>query len=141
MDPVFPRGALLTILDDLADTGAFLDTAVVKLFQNNITPTPNSLITDFTICNFSGYSDSAAIVWGNSYIRPDGTAVVPGGSVEFRQTGVTVTNIAYGFCVVHPGGGTPYLIMSARFDTPVNFTAIGRGVVVTPEFSLPQQTP
>lgn len=114
----------------------YLDGVVIRLFGNNITPTPANVLADFVESAWTGYAESAPLVWGVAFLATDGVIKVAAASVQFTQSGVVATGTGYGWYMVGAPGGAEYLVASQRFDTPVNFTATGVGVVVDPTFAL-----
>lgn len=136
MPNVYPDAQDLVVLNALAAADGYLDGAVVKLFQNDIVPTPATALGDLTVATFSGYAASAVLDWGAGFIDTDGVAKLAAASVNFLQTADTVVNTVYGYYVVGDPGGTPYLIFANRFTTPVHFSGPGLGINVDPEFNL-----
>lgn len=122
----------------LSASGKYLDGAVVRLFKNNFSPNPASLLADFDEADFTGYAESAPVVWGVPYLDVDGIIKVTAGSVQYTQTGTGTTNTCYGWYLVGDPGGTEYLIGSERFDSPVSFTFTGAGKVVDSSFWMAQ---
>lgn len=125
-------------LAGLVAGSGYLDGAVVRLYANDITPNPTTLLGGFTELVATGYAESAALVWGVPFTGVDGVTKVEAASVQFTQTGTVATGTAYGWYMVGDPGGSEYLIASERFLTPVPFTFIGAGVVVDPSFWLAQ---
>jgi hypothetical protein len=104
---------------------------VIKLFQNDFTPTPTSVIGDFTIASFSGYADVTG-AFGAPGIDPSGNAVAPHPCV-WSTDGVT-PGAAYGLYIVDSAGN---LVAGARFDdAPYNFVNAGDQLVCTLLFGM-----
>jgi hypothetical protein len=107
----------------------------VHLYQNNFTPTPTSLLADFTECTFSGYAAVAA-PFGTPGLDVTNIPVAPL-PVTFITDGVT-PGVAYGIYIVDSAG---HLVCGARFDAaPYNFAIAGdllSGVIL---FGLDQGT-
>lgn len=131
--PVVPNALRRAILAELVDVGNFLDGCCVRMFSNDVSPGPETVIGDLTECTFTGYAASSAIVWGAPYTDTLGVAHVTGGSKQFTQTADTVNNIAYGYYVTTTGG-SPALKYAVRFDEPVAFNGPGVAKVVVPDF-------
>lgn len=89
---------------------------VVRLFVNNLTPTPANVRADFAEAGFTGYAPrtlvSAPI--GKIKVR-DGLYQIGWGPFTWTNTGAT-TQVIYGFYVT---GGATSLWVSKRFDSPV----------------------
>lgn len=115
------------ILAALIDTGAPLDGAKLKAFQNPITPTPAIVLGDLTECNFTGYSASAAVTWGTVLNNPDGTVSAPGGGIEFAASGSAVSNTVYGVYLVDGAGTT--LLAVWLLPQPIGIAIAGDGFV------------
>jgi len=105
------------------------------LFQNNLVPTPATVIGDLTPCNFDGYaplakdaaSPSVATdpATGDKIVRiPD-----PAGGWTWLTTGVTnLPQTVYGYALTDGTGADLYGV--TLFDTPVVLTGAGQEVVV-----------
>lgn len=120
----------------LTSATKYLDGVSIRLFSNNLTPTPENVLADFTESAWTGYAEAGPLVWGVPFLAPDAVIKVAAASVQFTQTGVISTGTSYGWYMVGDPGGAEYLVASQRFDTPVNFVATGIGVVVDPTFAL-----
>jgi hypothetical protein len=106
---------------------------VFKLFQNDFTPTPSSLIGDFTVCTFGGYADATG-AFLTPGLDPSGNAVAAK-PCAFTGDG-TSSGVAYGIYVV---GSTGDLVAAARFDNaPYNFVNLGDQLVLTLLFGMDQ---
>lgn len=136
----FPNAQALALLGVLVDVDGLLNGAKMKLFKNNLMPTPNSVIADFEIADFTGFSTSTALVWGTPYYQADGTPVVLAGAKTFIVTSAdpVVGNTIYGYYITD-GAGTA-LLYSERFDSPVLMAIVGTGITVEPAFSLQSQS-
>lgn len=94
--------------------------AAIHLFQNNFSPLPNSLTSDFVECTFPGY---ASILIGPLFGTP--TNPTPGlwqsdpGLLLFTCTSGG-PQIAYGWWIQR---GSHFLEAAQQFDAPVTFTA------------------
>ena len=135
---VIPRAQSRAILEALVDTGALLDDVLVRLFTNNIEPTPASVLADFTQATFTGYAASAAVSWDAVFTDLLGNAVVRGDTETFVATGTPTPETIYGYYLTKSGGGGA-LVGSQRFTTPVNITLGGDGLTVVPEMVIPAQ--
>lgn len=129
---VVPSAELVTILEELIDTGNALDAVKLILFANNITPNKNTVLADLTQPTFTGYAVFGPVVWGSVMRDVDGTAIVVGGSHPFVCSGGTPTDIIYGWALTNSGGTV--LIKAAVLATPVPITGPETGIVVVPWF-------
>lgn len=134
----FPNPQALALLATLTGVGGLLNGCRVKLFQNNIVPTPLTKLADLTEADFSGYAESAALVWGTPYYQADGTPVVLAGAVSFIVANpATTPNVVYGYYVVNGAGDT--LLFSERFGSSVNMATPSQGLSVEAGFSVVSQ--
>jgi len=100
-------------LDLLADAIAgSLVGAKLALYQNNIDPTPETPIGDYTAATFTGYAQKA-ITWLAPSIADDGTPEVVGTTTEWRPTDAVTPNSIYGLLLVTAGGA---LYQAGKFD-------------------------
>lgn len=136
MSKVYPRHSDVAVLTELKTADNYLDGAKVSLFKADVVPDKDTVLADLTPADFSGYAQSAAVVWGTPYLDASGKATVQGASVQFTQTADTVSNTVYGWMLVGDPAGTPYLICAERFATPVTMTEASDGIVVAPAFQL-----
>lgn len=134
---VYSNVADRKILDKLVLAGAYLDGAVIRLASDNIPVTKDLKLTDLTPCVYSGYAESAPIVWGTAFLDVNNVPTVAGGSVPFISTGDT-TDVAHVAYLVGDPGGTEYLIAATAIDPPFTFDRAGRGMEVQPLFHIPR---
>ena len=87
----------------------------VALYQNDIIPTPNRPLGDYTEATYSGYAKEA-ITWSAPTLADDGSVEVLGIVGEFRPTSSVVVNSIYGLMLVDTTGAILYA--AARFDAP-----------------------
>lgn len=135
---IVPTVITLEILAALIDTAAEFDGAKIKLWHNDYVPTKDSVIADFTICDFTGYATSSAIVWGGPLLNGDGEPVILSDLKLFTGgTPFTVSNTVYGYMVTD-GAGTK-LLWSERFDNAIIVAATGQTVPVIASFGAENQ--
>lgn len=123
-------GHALDVITSEIATGQALDGLKIGLYTNQISPTPDTVITDLTEAAFTGYARSSTIVWGTPY-RPLSAALY--GADAPRYTSINTdpsTNVnVYGAFLVKPG--TPDVLEAViPFDTPVVIAGAGAGVSV-----------
>jgi hypothetical protein len=112
----------------------------IHLFKNNIIPTINSALADFTEADFVGYvKQTGLLAWGKIPDPSQGgyRIYLPTNSI-FTAGALTGSQTVYGWYIsnhldtVLAGWGV--------FDTPVTFSVNGQGIVVEPNFYLSLQT-
>ena len=86
MDMPIPFPGLLRDLQILVGND---DSLTVHLFQNSITPTINSVVSDFVECDFSGYAPQAVTYLGPIQLDSLGTGY-------FQPCGANVWTVATG---------------------------------------------
>ena len=131
---ILPNSARRQVIDDLKDVGEYLDAVVVKLYQNDYTPNPDTVLADFTEATFDGYAASTAIVWGATFTNSVNQAETVGDVKQFTATGATTPNLIYGYYLV--SGAT--LKGGEKFDSPVPVNGVGDAVIVIPRFAFGQ---
>lgn len=135
---VVPTPITIEILDSLIAAGGEFDGALVRLFQNDIQPTKDSILADFTIATFTGFATSAAIVWAGPILNPDGEPIVIGDLKLFTGgSPFTVSNTIYGYYIVDAAGTK--LLWSERFALAQVVAAAGQSVQVVPTFGARNQ--
>jgi hypothetical protein len=92
----------------------------LHLFTNNVTPSPTSVIADFTEADYTGYASQpipgvGAVGWASQ-----GAAVAYSGPVIFAPTGTAVTNIIYGYYITD--SGSTHLWGAALLPSPYSMT-------------------
>lgn len=112
-------------------TASLWGSATVHLYQNDVTPTVNSLLADFTEATFDGYG-SATITWGSATNGPGDEASVYGTGLSFIATGDTTPNIIYGWWLQNAGG----FRFAERFDEPIPIASTGDDVTFQPRASI-----
>lgn len=128
---ITPNLQQLTNLATITDVGTDLNGGLLNLFQNNFNPGVGSALGDFTIADFTGYSTSAAIVWGTPFFSPDGVPTVAGDMKTFTAANpITTPNVVYGWYVVD--SGATKVLAARRFDSPINISSPFQSVNVVP---------
>lgn len=98
--------------------------AKMRLYTNDLTPTTDTDIADFTEADFGGYAE-AAVTWDTPYIDSLGDVHLPSSNVIFLCTGTPFENV-YGYYLVTGAG---LLLGGARFeDAPRSVPAAGYGI-------------
>jgi len=131
--PNIQMRAAVDAMTAVGPPAGLLNGVKVKLFKNQATPGPGSVLTDFQECDFDGYAESTAVVWGPALTNSLNQAFTVGGNKQFTCTGSTKPNTVYGYFLVDGAAGTT-LIGAAAFDTPAGITGPGMGLVVEPTY-------
>lgn len=115
-----------------------LAAAKLALFSNVVTPAPQRLFGDLTECIYSGYAESATVVWALPINETDGTLTQQSPSHLFRMSGGSVGDQAAGIAVTD-GVASPSqgLLALGLFDVPFVFTNIGDGFSVIVAINVP----
>lgn len=104
---------------------------VLKLYQNNITPSDTDTAGTYTEATFGGYS--AATLTGASWGAASAGTITYGSQQTFTCNGTTPNSI-YGYFVVQAISGT--LVYSERASgAPLSVTNNGDAVKITPTIS------
>lgn len=130
---VVPQSLLKTRLTAMIAVDGELEAPKVKLFINDITPGPLTILTDLTIPTFGGYA-AKNVTWGLTYDNPDGGVGVSGGAPDWVTTDA-VSETVYGYFLTDAGGTT--LLEIRRLAVPQNTGSIGLHIQVAVEYSLP----
>ena len=117
------------LVKELADLKtAQLDGGKLRLYKNDIQPSPTTLIAAFTEADFTGYAAITIATWGAAFQNAIGNGQVIAPSQQFNQSGVGVTNNIYGYWYETAAG---VLLWSERFAAaPVPMDATGKALVL-----------
>jgi hypothetical protein len=108
MTPYMLNQALLGIRTQLLIPG----NPKLHLFQNNIVPSPASLLADFTEATYDGYAAGSMPLSGGPYRRTDNSFAIAS-TFSFNMTGSTTPNNIYGYYLTDFTNAQ--LIAAARF--------------------------
>lgn len=116
------------------------DGSNVHLYQNDFTPNPQSVLTDFTECDFVGYAEVAVgATWTDTLVPQTGEVrVYTTVSADFTAGVILAPQTAYGFYVTDDADAV--LQGFGRFDEPVLFSASGESLPLVPEWLVTLQT-
>jgi hypothetical protein len=112
------------------------------LYQNNLTPSEDTLLADFVEADYDGYAAVAALAaaYPSYFIMPDGSALgVFDVTVLFIDGGSTTPNTIYGLYVTNTGG--TQLLASLVFDTPKVLDAVDKFVRIEFALRMPAASP
>lgn len=107
--------------------------ATMKLFSNDATVTPLTVLADLTECVFDGYSESPVIEWDESFFGAGGVCSIVGSLLQWMATGVTTLQTVYGGWLELDGE----MLLCGKLETPVPISGIGSTVVVFPQVTFP----
>lgn len=126
---VITNAAKLAILAALAAEDGPLDVAMLRLFQNDVTPSANTVVGDLTAATYTGYA-AEAITWlAPSISTVDGEPEMIGTAGEFRPTGTTVTNEIWGYYITT---AALTLFSAGKLDSPPEpFDSVTNALLLT----------
>jgi len=134
---VLPWDSLRFLVSLIAAQGSPLtwDTLTLHLFQNDISPTPETVVGDFDEADFTGYAAEAGVDFGAAYLdEPNLEAKLTIPTVQFSATGGATPNTIYGGYITDAAG--TYLYGSQRFAVPIQINSIGDAVFWGPTLGL-----
>jgi len=124
----------VSALKQLADLKAnILDGGEMILFQNDYTPTPDTIIGDLTVATFTGYADVTLTTYSDPYLTADQRAAVLAPLAQFNAASpFTVGNAIYGFAIKDVDGA---LVLAGRFpDAPIAMAGLGDHIAALVEY-------
>jgi len=136
MDLKVSGAALLSLLDAGITAEFFLGT-IVHLYQNDVSPSADSVPADFDEATYTGYAPAVVTLLGTSY-DDAGQACVEMAAVIFQPTGTAIPNVVYGYWL-EGGGDSPMVgafMGGARFDEPKTLASANDAKVVQPRFAI-----
>jgi hypothetical protein len=124
-------------LDYLLATGPTSDWKV-RLFQNDVTPSIATVITDLVEADFGGYGEGLWPSFGAAGIGPGSYAIAASSSdVTFISDGTSPSNLIYGYYIVDDSGMPEKLVAIERFpDAPVPIGVLDDEIIVRLNVSL-----
>jgi hypothetical protein len=105
----------------------------VKLYQNDLVPTPSTVLGDLTVATFSGYAAIVVSALLAAYLDPAGGASAQIATVQFNHDGGGVANSIYGFWVQTTGG---VLVLAGRFEDLVPMQLLGDSIPIDVKFNF-----
>jgi hypothetical protein len=106
----------------------------MHLYQNNVTPSPGTVLGNLTEATFPGYSPQAVSNWAAP--APDGSGVrymTQATAVTFTFTGTGATNNIYGYYITDASNN---LLWAEYFaGAPIVMQNPGQQIQVTPVFT------
>lgn len=99
----------------------------VKLFKNDVLPTPSMVEADLEEADFSGYAAEVVAALLGAYLDPGGGASAQLPTVQFEHSGGAVDNIIYGFWVQSAAPADKTWVI-ARFQDPIPMSQLGHAI-------------
>jgi hypothetical protein len=132
---VIPNVAKVELLERLVGSDSDVPEKL-RLFQNNLTIGPTTVLSDFTQANFSGYvAGTLTGVSVSGTLDSDNRAVATWSDITFTKSGAT-GNTIWGYYVTNNMGG---FCWAEKFDSPVVLDTDGEFLTITPKFTLKSQ--
>lgn len=114
MPLIIPTAGAVKLLDELRP-GLNAGGPQLALYQNDITPGPDTVFADFQPCNFEGYGGAQTLTFPDAAIpTADGAAVISAQPVVFTCTGPAVPQRVFGYFVYYNVG--PTLLWAERLQ-------------------------
>jgi hypothetical protein len=129
---VIPQSAEITIQNAIK---AILDGAIIKLYKNDLTPHPATVVGDFVECDFSGYTAYTVVAWGATFLNSDGKAEGDAPSHMFARAAGATSNDVFGYYCTTAAGA---LLFAERFTgapIPMN-TPVSDAIVLLSRFTF-----
>lgn len=135
--------SLVALVESAKAAAGVGDTAKVHLCKDNFIPNPMTTAADMVTheADYDGYAPSAVIVWGEAYIKPDGSCAMPGSSQQFIPAGSTTSNTIYSYWLETGVSPTNKLVSFKVLDQPVTLSTPYDSVVIVPEFKVMNGVP
>lgn len=133
MDYVIANASQLLQLADLKTN--LLDAGTIDLFQNDITPTDETVVADLDVATFTGYAQVALTLWTGPYYTSEGKGALLAPLAQFNTASpYTIGNQVYGYWIEDSNGD---LLLSGRFpDAPIPMAAVGDHIAAVIEYVL-----
>lgn len=132
---VVPNTGEVIALEALVNKTAPQDLSL-RLFKNNVTPAETDVAGDYTVADFTGYSNAA--LTGSSWGAASGGApssIAYGSQQTFTSSASQSAQSIYGYYLVQASSGT--LVWAERFaNGPYSISEIGDAIALTPAITL-----
>jgi hypothetical protein len=102
----------------------------IVLYKAGPTPTPDSVLSEFTPCDFSGYADET-ITFSGPINESDGSATMIGSMTVYNLSDTITTNTVLGALLLF-GNDSLGLAAADQFSAPVVLAHIGDGFGYVP---------
>jgi hypothetical protein len=112
-----------------------MDGGTIRLFQNDFTPSADSILADFTIATFTGYLNVTLTAWSAPYLNSAGNGAILSPLAQFNAASpYTIGNLVYGYFILDAAGD---LVLGGRFtDAPISMAASGNHIAALLEYAL-----
>ncbi len=136
------NNTLVGLIDAALAAPLLLAAAKLGLGVAVVTPAPTTAIADLSEATYTGYAESATVVWGTPVNESDGTLTSLSPSHLFRATSASPANIVNNFFVTD-GVASPSqgILGSGRIIPAFTFGAIGDGFSLTVGWNLGVNSP
>jgi len=140
MGPLAMQQEALRLLAATIDTAALGASIEIRLFQNDITITNETVLADLDEADYTGYAMQPAEGMGTAYDDAAGNVMVVYPSKVFQPSGTAVGNTVYGWYAV---GETDsdwdnLLICAQRFPDPLPMNGPADAAIVQPVIGFNQ---
>lgn len=116
-----------------------LEGGTLRLFTNDYTPTPQTVVGDLTEATFGGYGNIVLTGWNAAANDGAGGGVAISPLAVFSASGVAPAELIYGFYILGQGAGNP-LVLAGRFaSAPIPMGAAGDALPMIVNFDWQQQ--
>lgn len=127
---VVPKAArvkqLTTLKTEIFDTGK------LKLFQNNVSPTVNTVVGDLDEADFTGYAEKTVTAYGAAFLDPSNNATILSPVETWTATVPNlVPQTVYGVYALDADGDLAFM---ERFATPVEIPEAGGTVAIVAKY-------
>lgn len=126
---VVPQSGAAVLLEKGLD--GLTATVDLHLYQNDMAPSPSSVLADFTEADYDGYAEETITpaTWA-VFLQGISQAVAVGPGVVFSPTGSTTPNVIYGYYVTDNTGAR--LLWAERFAEPKVMNGVTTGFTLVP---------
>lgn len=137
---VVPVGGALTELAAIIARVGY-DTPFVDLFENDVTPTPASVLADFTIPTYVGYTQGHVTGWGTPHVNADGTRANVDATTVIAFAGPAAGGgpTVYGYLLRDDTAATNPLWRAYRFSSPISLLNATNVVSIVPSVTNPNR--
>jgi len=126
---VVPQSGAAVLLEKGLD--GLTATVDLHLYQNDMAPSPSSVLGDFTEADYDGYAEETITpgTWA-VFLQGISQAVAVGPGIVFSPTGATTPNVVYGYYVTD--NTNTRLLWAERFAEPKVMNGVTTGFTLVP---------
>jgi hypothetical protein len=126
------RDNILALL--MGPGGSFLK---ARLFKNPIVLDDNTQLVMLSTPDYDGYADKVSSGWTIPARNTGGDEFIRSPTFVFQMSGVFVSNMIYGYCVLRDNGvDPPFLVMIERYEEPKRMAVITDEIPLQVEIDL-----